>query len=130
MNSKNQLNKAKNSIKSLTKKFKKSDISQPCLFQHITNLNINDFERLYSLSTLVRAINFRKQETEDGEQLSDSISKFSIDEQMSNNSSNISSDKQIYLTNKHPCLPSICSYSPISANSSISPSSSCSYSSE
>lgn len=33
---------------------RKCDISQPCCFQHVTNVAIDDKDRLYSLATLVR----------------------------------------------------------------------------
>ena len=35
------------------KLLKKSDISSPCLFQHITNVEVSDYDKLYSLSNLV-----------------------------------------------------------------------------
>lgn len=126
MNSKNQLNKCKKSIKNKIKKYKKSDISMPCLFNHVTSLDMNDFENFYSLSTLVvRALNpnpnYPKVTVEpnynESDNLSSNLSKISI-ENLSNNNSN----KQIY---KQYIPSSVCSYS--SSSSPISPSSSCSY---
>lgn len=32
---------------------KKCDISSPCLFQHVTNVEVSDYDKLYSMSTLV-----------------------------------------------------------------------------
>lgn len=40
--------------KSLSKLPKKCEISAPCLFQHVTNVDIKDFDRLYTVSSLVR----------------------------------------------------------------------------
>ena len=126
MNSKSQLNKCKQSIKNTIKKYKKSDISMPCLFNHVTSLDMNDFERFYSLSTLVvRALNPAYQKT--GAQaygnepdLPNNLSKLSI-EHLENGCENGSS-KQIY---KRYVPSSVCSYS--SSSSPISPSSSSSY---
>lgn len=127
MNSKSQLNKCKQSIKNTIKKYKKSDISMPCLFNHVTSLDLNDFERFYSLSTLVvRALNPAYQKPDgqppygnEPDELSN-LSKLSI-EHLESNCENASS-KQIY---KRYVPSSVCSYS--SSSSPISPSSSSSY---
>lgn len=125
MNSKSQLNKCKQSIKNTIKKYKKSDISMPCLFNHVTSLDLNDFERFYSLSTLVvRALNPAYQKPDGqpygNDELSNNLSKLSI-EHLDSNSEN-ASNKQIY---KRYVPSSVCSYS--SSSSPISPSSSSSY---
>ena len=131
MNSKNQLNKCKKSIKNSIKKFKKTDISMPCLFNHVTNLDINDSDKFYSLSTLVvRALN---QKTAEDQQYTDNhltsnLTKLSIDNQLIENlATNCASTnkQQIY---KQYISSSLCSYS--SSSSPISPGSSCSYTSE
>lgn len=130
MNSKSQLNKCKQSIKHTIKKYKKSDISMPCLFNHVTSLDMNDFERFYSLSTLVvRALNpaaataaHQKAESPgyEPDNLSSNLSKLSI-ENLENACDN-ASNKQIY---KRYIPSSVCSYS--SSSSPISPSSNSSY---
>lgn len=129
MNSKSQLNKCKQSIKNTIKKYKKSDISMPCLFNHVTSLDMNDFERFYSLSTLVvRALNPAYQKADgqtygnEPDDLSGNLSKLSI-ENLENGCEN--ANKQIY---KRYIPSSVCSYS--SSSSPISPSSSSSYTTE
>lgn len=50
---KKQLSLNANSSGPNLKLLKKSDISLPCLFQHITNVEVSDCDKLYSLSSLV-----------------------------------------------------------------------------
>lgn len=52
-------NKKKNK-KQVIKKFippEKCNISQPCQFQHVTNVDVNDKTRYFSLQTLVPSLN-------------------------------------------------------------------------
>ena len=57
---------------------KKCDISSPCLFQHVTSVELCDSERLFSLSTLVPSYHRQSSSSPSSIQLSSSIATNSI----------------------------------------------------